>query len=474
MMQIRPFLDDDFLLDNDVARSLYHDYAAQQPIIDYHNHLSPADVAQDRIFDSITDLWIEGDHYKWRAMRTSGVGEQYITGQATVKEKFDKWAEIVPKTIRNPLFHWTHLELRRYFDIDLLLSPSTSDKIYERTNELTRSSEFSARSLLHKMNVEVICTTDDPCSDLSDHKSYAKEGDGLHMSMTFRPDNILSIEKNYFLDYMQQLEKAADIEISNFTRLKEGLVKRLNYFHGAGCRLSDHGLSYLYARDYSDGEVDLIFRKVRGGEKVSPVEIEKYKSAILLWLCEQYADRGWVQQFHLGPLRNNNHVMFNSIGSDTGFDSIGAFNQAQPMVTFLNKLNNDGKLTKTILYNLNPKDSEVFVTMAGNFNEEGVIGKVQYGAAWWYLDQKDGIEEQLKILSNFGLLSSFVGMLTDSRSLLSFPRHEYYRRILCNLIGRDVHHGELPHDIQWLGGIVKDLCYQNAKKYFRNLGLPKT
>ena len=466
MMQIRPFLDDDFLLDNDVARSLYHDYAAQQPIIDYHNHLSPADVAQDRIFDSITDLWIEGDHYKWRAMRTAGVAEHFITGSAKPEQKFKKWAEIVPKTIRNPLFHWTHMELRRYFDSDLLLTPATADEVFSHTNRLVKTRAYSARNLLRRMNVEVICTTDDPSSDLSDHKSFAKDGDDLVMSMTFRPDNILSIEKESFQTYLHQLEKASDQNITNLTSLKDALTSRLDYFHDAGCRLSDHGLSHLYASDYSDAEVDRIFRKVRSGEKVSPEEIDKYKSAILLWLCEQYADRDWVQQFHLGPLRNNNQLMFNSIGPDTGFDSIGDFNQAQHMVTFLNKLNNNGKLTKTILYNLNPKDSEVFVTMAGNFNEEGVRGKVQYGAAWWYLDQKDGIEEQLKVLSNFGLLSSFVGMLTDSRSLLSFPRHEYFRRILCNMIGKDVHEGQLPHDMKWLSEVIKDLCYRNAKSYF--------
>jgi len=466
MMEIKPFLDEDFLLKNDVARSLYHDYAADQPIIDYHNHLNPEVIAQNKVFDNITEVWLDGDHYKWRAMRTLGVDEQYITGSASPKEKFEKWAEIVPYTLRNPLFHWTHLELQRYFGVKELLSSITADDVYSHTSRLIKTREYSAQSLLKKMHVEVICTTDDPSSDLRYHHQMSRTSSDLHMSMTFRPDNALSIEKDSFGDYLLQLGKSANMEVTSYRSLLTVLEKRMEFFHESGCRLSDHGLPYLFAQDYEQTEVEGILAKRLLGLKVTTDEASTYKSALLHWLCERYAEKGWVQQFHLGPIRNNNEKMYRAIGPDTGFDSIGDYSQARSMVKFFNQLNDHDQLAKTIIYNLNPKDTEVFITMAGNFQEGGLKGKIQYGAAWWYLDQKEGIEAQLNKLSSFGVLSSFVGMLTDSRSLLSFPRHEYFRRILCNLIGKDVHAGELPHDVDWLGHVVNDLCYRNAKNYF--------
>lgn len=465
-MSIKPFLDDNFLLENSTAEILYHEYAAHQPIIDYHNHLPPEDIANDRSFDTITSVWLKGDHYKWRAMRALGIDEHYITGDASDEEKFKKWAEAVPYTMRNPLFHWTHLELKAYFGIDTLLTPESAGDIYEKTNEFLRSDAGSTQSLLRKMNVEVVCTTDDPTDDLRYHKQLKKEGTDLVMSMAFRPDRAILIEKDSYTDYIEKLGKSASINITSYQTLIDAIISRMDYFHENECRLSDHGLNHISASPFTDREVNGIMQKRLRGEILSKKESEQYKSSILYHLACAYAERGWVQQFHLGALRNNNDRMLRELGPDTGFDSIGDFEQAGTLSRLLNQLNSENKLTKTILYNLNPKDNEVMATMIGNYNDGTIKGKMQYGSAWWFLDQKDGMEKQINTLSNMGLLSCFIGMLTDSRSFLSFPRHEYFRRILCNMIGKDVHNGELPNDTQWLGKMVEDICYSNAKNYF--------
>lgn len=462
----RPFLGDSFLLDNEFAEQLYHEHAAPQPIIDYHCHLSPEDIASDRRFRSITEIWLEGDHYKWRAMRTQGVTEHFITGKASDWEKFEKWAETVPYTVRNPLFHWTHLELRRYFGIEELLSPASASDVFEQANAALYSPNLSAGGILKKMNVEVVCTTDDPADELAAHLMFAEQHPATKLLPTFRPDRAILLEKDGFGEYIARLGAAARIEIRSFSDLLETLERRMDFFDSLGCRLSDHGLERLYAAEFTDKAADEIFRKKIENQPITPKEVEIYQSAILFHLGIGYAQRGWTQQFHLGALRNNNTRMMQSLGPDTGFDSIGDFEQARHLARFLDRLDHEGKLPQTILYNLNPRDNEVFATMLGNFNDGSVPGKIQWGSAWWFLDQKDGMEKQLNTLSNLGLLARFVGMLTDSRSFLSFPRHEYFRRILCNLIGRDVANGELPAELDWLGGIVEDICYRNAKRYF--------
>lgn len=468
---IKPFLDDDFLLENSTARVLYHEYAAQQPIIDYHNHLPPQQIAEDVSFANISKVWLDGDHYKWRAMRTLGIPEEFITGDAPDQAKFEKWAEALPYTIRNPLFHWTHLELQRYFGISTLLTPETATTIYEQTTSMLRTPAFSTRNLLRKMNVKVICTTDDPTDDLRFHHTLAKEGSDLQMYPAFRPDKAMLINEKGFVPYIHRLSAVTGSDIQSYDDLLLALQQRICYFHQNGCRLADHGLEQIFAEDFTHQEVDKIFRKRLAGAVISPDESRKFTSAVLSELSGIYAEHEWVQQFHLGALRNNNGRMLRQIGPDTGFDSIGDWSQATNLAKFLNGLDEKQKLGKTILYNLNPRDNEVMATMIGNFNDGSVRGKMQFGSAWWFLDQKDGMEKQLKALSNMSLLSCFIGMLTDSRSFLSFPRHEYFRRILCNLIGKDVHNGELPNDTKWLGEIVADICYRNASQYFGFGGL---
>ena len=463
---IKPFLDENFLLENRTAEILYHEYASRQPIIDYHNHLPPNEIAADKKFENLTAVWLKGDHYKWRAMRTMGVPERFITGDATDLEKFQKWAETAPFTIRNPLFHWTHLELKRYFGITDLLTPKTADKIFQRANDLLNTDEYSTRNLLRKMNVEVVCSTDDPVDDLSYHQQVKQEGPDFQMLPAFRPDKAILIETKTFPVYIEKLGEVAGMEIQSFSDLLHALQIRVDFFHENGCRLSDHGVEQVYAEDFTGKEVNAIFAKRLSGVHVSPDEAKKYMSAVLFHLGKMYHAKGWVQQFHLGALRNQNSRLLRQLGPDTGLDSIGDFSQGQALGRFFDRLDNENCLAKTILYNLNPRDNEVFATMAGNFNDGSVRGKMQFGSAWWFLDQKDGMEKQLNTLSNMGLLSCFTGMLTDSRSFLSFPRHEYFRRLLCNLIGRDVHNGELPDDTKWLGGIVEDICYRNAKQYF--------
>ena len=460
----KPFMDDDFLLENAVAAALYHDHAAQLPIIDYHCHLSPDDIAADRRFRNMTEIWLEGDHYKWRAMRSNGVPERYITGDASDEEKFGKWAETVPATLRNPLYHWTHLELQRYFGIREVLNPSSAADIYRRGNEVLQQPELSCQGILKKMRVEVVCTTDDPVDTLAAHPQIHLD---TKVVPAFRPDKAILIEREGFVDYIGKLEEVSQVSIRSLADLTDALSRRMDFFASLGCRLSDHGLERVYASDFTEAEVDRILCKRLDGSPVSPEEAEVYQSAVLYVLCLEYARRGWTQQFHLGALRNNNRRLLQQLGPDTGFDSIGDFPQALALSRFLDRLDASDQLARTILYNLNPADNEVFASMIGNFNDGSVAGKIQWGSAWWFLDQKDGMEKQINTLSNLGLLSRFVGMLTDSRSFLSFPRHEYFRRILCNLIGRDVQNGELPHDMELLGGLVRDVCYHNAKNFFQ-------
>lgn len=437
------------------------------PIIDYHNHLSPQQIAENHRFENLTQAWLYGDHYKWRAMRTNGVDEKYCTGNASDKEKFQKWAETVPYTLRNPLYHWTHLELKRYFNIHDLLNPDSAEKIWKRTTDLFQCEDFYVQGLLKRVNVEVVCTTDDPADSLEHHIRIKKDGAPFKAFPAWRPDKSMAVENsNAFNKYIDKLSEVAGTDINSYQKLLEALRKRHDFFHETGCRISDHGLDYFYAEVYTQSEVESIFKKVRGGKELQPLEIQKFKSAMLYESAVMDYEKGWVQQYHIGPIRNNNARMFNSVGADTGFDSMGDFRQAVPMSRFLDRLDKEGKLTKTILYNINPADNEVFATMIGNFQDGSIPGKIQWGSGWWFLDQKEGMERQLNTLSTLGLLSRFVGMLTDSRSFLSFPRHEYFRRILCNLIGNDVENGEIPNDPSLLGIMVEDICYYNAKNYF--------
>lgn len=461
------FLTEDFLLHTEYAKILYHDYAKHLPIIDYHNHLPPAEIAQNRRFENISKIWLAGDHYKWRAMRTLGVNEKFITGSGTDLEKFEKWAFTVPYTMRNPLYHWTHMELYRYFGLDSLLNSSNAGEIYLHTSELLQEEDFRARVLLEKMNIEVVCTTDDPTDSLGHHKDLLTQNQKVEMYPAFRPDKSFAIDNSdSYQPYLKKLGEVVGFEISTFERLLEALSSRIDFFHSRGCRLSDHGLEQLHFVGETGLSAQKIFQKSLDGAALNPDEISFFKYQVLLFLCRQYHAKGWVQQFHLGALRNTNSRMLRELGPDTGFDSIGDFDQAKALAGFLNALDSTDQLTKTVLYNLNPRDNEVFATMIGNYNDGSVKGKIQFGSGWWYLDQKDGMEKQINTLSNMGLVSCFIGMLTDSRSFLSFPRHEYFRRILCNLFGQDVQNGELPWDEKWLGKIIADICYFNAKNYF--------
>jgi len=461
------FITDDFLLQSEMARKLYHDYAKAMPIIDYHCHLSPKDLAENRKFENISQVWLAGDHYKWRAMRTLGINEKYITGNGTDIEKFEKWAYAVPYTMRNPLYHWTHLELLRYFGIEELLSSDNAQEIYEETTLQLQRDSHSTQSLLSGMNVETVCTTDDPVDSLEYHIKASKENMPIGLFPTFRPDRSFAVEdpKSY-QQYLEKLSVASNVKIDTHEKLMAALENRISFFHENGGRLADHGLEQLYYFPLGTYEIETLFSKVSSGKILDEKETAYYKFATLLELCRLYHAKGWTQQFHLGALRNTNERMLDTLGPDTGFDSIGDFSQARALSQFLNELDKSDQLCKTILYNLNPRDNEVMATMTGNFNDGSIRGKIQFGSGWWFLDQKDGMEKQMNALSNMGLLSCFVGMLTDSRSFLSFPRHEYFRRTLCNLIGKDVANGELPADEKWLGKMVEDICYNNAKNYF--------
>jgi glucuronate isomerase len=463
---MKPFIHDDFLLRNKTAEYLYHKYSGNKPIIDFHCHLSPAMIAMDHQFNNITQAWLEGDHYKWRAMRTNGVSENYCTGKGSDSEKFKKWAETVPVTIGNPLYHWTHLELARYFGIFELLSPSTADAIYEKASDKLRSGEFSTRSIIRKMNAEVICTTDDPADNLEHHLNL-KGSFEVKVLPTFRPDKAtLTEDPEQFRTYILKLEQASGVEIKNFKTLTEALDSRHKFFHDTGCRLSDHGIERFYFDTYSAAEIDKILLKLLKGDSISTSETEKYKTAVLYELCKLNHTRGWTQQFHVGAIRNNNTRMFRQMGPDTGWDSIGIPLDAVKMSRFLSGLDNTQQLARTILYNLNPSDNEMMITMAGNFNDGSSAAKVQYGAAWWFLDQKSGMEKHLKDLSSLGLLRRFVGMVTDSRSFLSYPRHEYFRRIVCNFIGEEVEKGLIPDKEDLLKPLIEGVSYLNAKEYF--------
>ena len=465
----KEFIHKNFLLDTKTASKLYHTYAESLPIIDYHCHISPKEVAQDFKFENMTQIWLAGDHYKWRAMRTCGVKEQFITGNASDWEKFEMWAHAVPKTIRNPLYHWTHLELKRPFGIsDRLLSEKTAKSIWEKCNAKLATPGFTSQGIAKRMNVKVICTTDDPIDSLEYHEAYAKKGNGFtKMLPAFRPDKAMAVENvDSFLSYLQKLETVSGIEIKDFDSLLVAIRARHDFFHSRGCRVSDHGIETAYAEDYTDSEIKFIFKKLQKGKSPDAVETLKFKSVMMYEFGVMDYEKGWVQQLHIGALRNNNSRMMRVLGPDTGFDSIGDFEIARPLAKFLNKLDTENKLPKTILYNLNPRDNELIATMIGNFQDGSVAGKLQYGSGWWFLDQRDGIQKQIEALSNMGMLSQFIGMLTDSRSFLSYPRHEYFRRLLCNILGGEIERGLIPNDLKLIGGMVQDICYNNAKKYF--------
>ena len=467
----KSFIHPEFMLDTKTASKLYHTYAESLPIIDYHCHIPPRDVAEDRQFENLTRIWLAGDHYKWRAMRASGIDEYYITGQASDWEKFEMWAMTVPKMIRNPLYHWTHLELNRPFGINnMLLSEKTAKAVWEKCNVKLSTKDFTAQGILKKMNVEIVCTTDDPIDSLEFHQSYAKlknKKTSTKLVPAWRPDKAMAAEDaDSFNVYIGKLEAAANYEIKDFASLIQALRIRHAYFHDHGCRLSDHGIETAYADDYTESQVVNIFKRVRRGKMLDAEEIGKFKSAMMYEFGVMDYEKGWVQQLHLGALRNTNSRMRRVLGPDTGYDSIGDFEVARPLSKYLDRLDAGDKLAKTILYNLNPRDNELMASMIGNFQDGKSPGKIQYGSSWWFLDQKDGMTKQIEALSDLGVLSQFIGMLTDSRSFLSYPRHEYFRRILCRILGSEMEQGLIPNDLSHVGAIAANICYHNAKRYF--------
>ncbi|PZX20146.1 glucuronate isomerase [Breznakibacter xylanolyticus] len=463
---MKQFIHPDFILHSETGKRLYHEYASKLPIIDFHCHLSPEMIAIDRQFDNLGQIWLEGDHYKWRAMRSNGIDEKFCTGKVSDYEKFEKWAQTVPYTIGNPLYHWTHLELVRYFGINEQLSPSTAKSIYDQATALLRSPEYTVRGMMRKMNVELVCTTDDPVDSLEFHLKLKNEFE-IKVLPTFRPDRVLRADDPALLDYLKQLGQVADVDINSFSSLVTALDKRHAFFTEVGCKLSDHGLDRFFYAPYTQSEVDAIFAKVLAGKSISDDELEKYRTAVLLELARMNHKRGWTQQFHVGALRNNNSRKFRLLGADTGWDSIGNPQDSFKMSRFLDMLDTTDQLAQTILYNLNPADNEMMATMIGNFNDGTAPGKIQYGAAWWFLDQKTGMEEHLKALSALGLTTRFVGMVTDSRSFLSYPRHEYFRRIVCEFFGSEVDKGHIPNDDSLLKPAVEGISYYNAKNYFK-------
>ncbi len=468
-----PFIHADFLLQSKAARKLYHGYAAAAPIVDYHCHLPPEDVAGNRRFTDMSDIWLGGDHYKWRAMRTNGIDERCVTGDAPAREKFQAWAETVPKCLRNPLYHWTHLELNRPFGInDLVLNGDNAEKVWKRGNKLLAGEAFSARGIMTQMKVVVVCTTDDPVDSLEHHLALNKEqaaGSAFTCQMrpTWRPDKALTIDEPVgFNAWVDRLAAAADTDISDLDSLRLALKKRHQFFHATGCRLSDHGLETIYAEPYTEAQVRSVFAQARSGTTPDPLAVARFRSCMLYEGAVMDHAAGWVQQFHLGALRNNNQRLFRNLGADKGFDSIGDFSYAQPLSRFLDRLDGTNQLAKTILYNLHPKDNELLATMIGNFQDGSVPGKLQFGSGWWFLDQLDGMNRQLDSLSSLSLLSRFIGMLTDSRSFLSYTRHEYFRRLLCNKLGDEIERGLLPNDVDLIGNMVLDISYRNAAGYF--------
>jgi glucuronate isomerase len=466
---MKPFLSEDFLLQTQTAKTLYHQYAKDMPIYDYHCHLPVQDIAENKKFENLTQIWLYGDHYKWRAMRANGVAEDFITGNRSDFEKFQAWAATVTKTLGNPLYQWTHLELKRYFGIEgTLLNENTAKDVYDKCTKILQTDSFSSQEILQKMDVRMICTTDDPVDNLEYHQQLRDDQNfPVRVLPAFRPDKAMAVESpEAFNDWVNRLEAAADTEIINYETYVEALRQRHDFFHKTGCRLSDHGIERPFAEDYTEAQIRRIFEKARSGKMLEESEIRQFKSAMLIELAIMDAEKSWTQQFHLGALRNVNTRAMQRLGPDTGFDTIGDFEVGQPLARFLDRLENQGKLAKTILYVVNPRNNELIAAMIGNFQDGSIPGKIQFGSAWWYNDQKDGMEAQIKTLANMGLLSRFVGMLTDSRSFLSYPRHEYFRRILCNLLGNDVENGELPDDLDLIGGMVKDICFNNAVGYF--------
>ncbi len=467
---MKDFINDDFLLQSDAAKELYHTYAKGLPIIDYHCHLNPQEIAEDRQFDNLGQIWLEGDHYKWRALRTNGVEEKYITGnESSDWEKFEKWAKTVPYTMRNPLYHWTHLELKTAFGVTKLLNAETAKEIYDECTAQLRTPEYSARGLMKHYKVEVVCTTDDPVDNLEYHIALKEEGFDIKVLPTWRPDKAMAIETgDDYNRYIDKLSNVSGVDINSFDTLIKALRKRHDFFATVGCKLSDHGMEKFYAEDYTNNEINLIFKKARANEPLSQLEIDKFKSAMLYEGGIMDWEKGWTQQYHYGVIRNNNERLFKKLGPDTGFDSISDPNVANSLNKFLSSLDKENKLAKTIIYNLNPRDNDMIASTIGNFQDGSIAGKIQFGSGWWFLDQKTGMEAQMTSLSNLGLISRFVGMLTDSRSFLSYPRHEYFRRILCNMIGDDIEKGLLPRtEMKYIGEMVQNICYYNAKNFFQ-------
>ena len=463
------FITDDFLLETPAAQRLYHEFAADLPIIDFHCHLPPEQIASDHRYRTISEVWLHGDHYKWRAMRSNGVAEQFCTGDASDREKFDQWSATVPRLLRNPLYHWTHLELARYFGLDdVLLSPDTSEHVWDCCNQRLAQDDMSSRGIMRQSNVVLVCTTDDPVDSLAHHRAVMDDpAFDVQVLPTWRPDKGMAVEDPVlFNGWLDRLGKVADMDIGDYQAYLTALRRRHDFFHAMGCRLSDHGIETAYAEAYTESEVSRIFGKLRGGVHLTAEEILVFKSAMLHVFGVMDAERGWTQQFHFGAMRNNNSRMLQQLGPDTGFDSIGDLNLARPLSRLLDRLNTEDKLARTILYNLNPRENALLVTMLGNFQDGSIAGKMQLGSAWWFLDHIDGMERQMEDLSNGGLLSRFVGMVTDSRSFLSYTRHEYFRRILCNLLGSDMARGRIPGDYALAGRVVRDVCYNNAATYF--------
>ena len=465
---MKNFINPDFLLRNETAKTLYHEHAATLPIIDYHCHLDPKMIAENYQFSDLTEIWLGGDHYKWRAMRANGIPEEYITGSKPSIEKFMKWAETMPYALRNPLYHWTHLELKRVFDVDLLLNPANAREIYDICTAKLQTEAFRAQAIMERMKVEVVCTTDDPADSLEHHQAIANSGFSCKVLPTWRPDKAMAAENTEaYNTYIAQLEKRAEREIATYSNLLEALQKRHDFFASVGCKISDHGLDTFYAEDFSQNEMNAIFSKVRSGKSLTADEVAIFKSGMLYEFARMDCEKGWAQQFHVGAIRNNNTKMFKQLGPDTGYDAIIDISLAVPMNRFFDRLNSDGVLTKTVVYNLNPRDNELLVTNAYNFNDGTVPGKMQFGSGWWFLDQKVGMKNQINALSMLGLLSRFVGMLTDSRSFISYPRHEYFRRILCNMLATDIERGEMPEgELPFIKQMVENISYYNAKNYF--------
>lgn len=464
---MKPFMDKDFLLSTETAKTLYHDYAAKVPVIDYHCHINPEEIAKDRSFDTITQVWLGGDHYKWRQMRSNGIDEKYITGDASDFEKFEKWAQTLQKAIGNPLYHWSHLELQRYFDYYGTLNAKTAEEVFKLCNEKLKDPKMSVRGLIKQSNVEAICTTDDPIDSLEWHKAIKEDTTfDVKVLPAWRPDKAMNLEKPEYLDYLAKLEAVSGVKIASFADLKEALKVRLEFFHSMGCNVSDHALNYVMYQPATEEEIEAIFAKRMAGGEISPMEELQFKTAFMVFVGKEYHRMNWVMQLHYGTKRDNNVFRYNQLGADTGFDCINTESSSAELANFLNALNSTDELPKTIIYSLNPTDNAAIGTVLGCFQDSTAVGKIQQGSAWWFNDHKTGMTEQMTSLANLGLLANFVGMLTDSRSFLSYTRHEYFRRILCDLIGTWVENGEYPNDIEFLGQMVQDISYYNTKRYF--------